>query len=231
MVKHQYEGRETELVWSKFLELFNEKYFPEAGRRQKQVDFLNLKQNDMSVAQYESKFAELSRSKGLGRSKKPYTQGQGSNGMSQQNQRICDRCGRSHSVGYNCDGTARICFKFGKLGHLFAQCRSKGLGGQTPGNGTQEKKLAATQGCVFALPREEAEVAPSVVQGTLLISSVPARVLIDFGSTHSFAAPKLLRCLSISCDPLDAYIAVSTPLGETVVLGDVCRSCEKELDG
>ncbi|XP_028057544.1 uncharacterized protein LOC114261473 [Camellia sinensis] len=61
MVKRQYEGRETELVWSKFLELFNEKYFPEAVRRQKQVDFLNLKQNDMSVAQYEAKFVELSR--------------------------------------------------------------------------------------------------------------------------------------------------------------------------
>ncbi|XP_028066061.1 uncharacterized protein LOC114269008 [Camellia sinensis] len=61
MVKRQYESRETELVWSKFLELFNEKYFPEAVRRQKQVDFLNFKQNDMSVAQYEAKFAELSR--------------------------------------------------------------------------------------------------------------------------------------------------------------------------
>ena len=61
MVKRQYEGRETELVWSKFLELFNEKYFPEAVQRQMPVDFLNLKQNDMSVAQYEAKFAELSR--------------------------------------------------------------------------------------------------------------------------------------------------------------------------
>ncbi|XP_028102655.1 uncharacterized protein LOC114301902 [Camellia sinensis] len=344
MVKRQYEGRETELVWSKFLELFNEKYFPEAVRRQKQVDFLNLKQNDMSVAQYEAKFAELSRyaprqvaieedrvmlfenglrseiyakvailemktysalvSKALlaesgveeekraeeqkakepqnkrlreerqveqrgggsNPSKKPYTQGQVSNGMRQQNRRNCDRCGRSHSVGYNCDGTARICFKCGKPGHLSAQCRSKGLGGQsiaqsfqgqgqrrtfysggfnqkqnngksgttqgqTSGNGTQEKKSTATQGRVYALTREEAEVAPSVVQGTLLISFVPVRVLIDSGSTHSFAAPKFLRCLSIPCEPLDACIAVSTPLGETVVLGDVCRYCEIKLDG
>ncbi|XP_028068870.1 uncharacterized protein LOC114271450 [Camellia sinensis] len=103
--------------------------------------------------------------------------------------------------------------------------------GQTFGNETQEKKSAATQGRVYALTRKEAEVAPSVVQGTLLISSVPARVLIDSGSTHSFAAPKLLRCFSIPCEPLDACIAVSTPLGETLVLGDVCRSCEIELDG
>ena len=50
LVKRQYEGRETELVWSKFLELFNEKYFPKVVRRQKQVDFLYLKQNDMSMA-------------------------------------------------------------------------------------------------------------------------------------------------------------------------------------
>ncbi|XP_028063315.1 uncharacterized protein LOC114266587 [Camellia sinensis] len=61
IVKRQYEGREIELVWSKFLELFNEKYFSETVQRQKQVDFLNLKQNDMTVAQYEAKFVELSR--------------------------------------------------------------------------------------------------------------------------------------------------------------------------
>ncbi|XP_028116368.1 uncharacterized protein LOC114314113 [Camellia sinensis] len=328
MVKRQYESRETELEWSKFLELFNEKYFPKAVRRQKQVDFLNLKQNDMTVTQYEAKFAKLSRyaphqmaieedrvmlfengvrsetyakvailemktcfalvsnkllaEKGIEEekraeeqkakepqnkrlreerqvehrgggnnpSKKPYIQGQVSNGMTQQNRRICDRCGRSHSVGYNCDGTARICFKCGKPGHLSAQCRSKGLGGQsvaqsfqrqgqrrtfysggfnhkqnngksgttqgqTSGNGIQEKKSAATQGRVYALTREEAEASPSVVQGVLLISSVLARVLIDLGSTHSFVAPKFLRCLSIPCEPLNTCVAVSTPLEET----------------
>ncbi|KAL7234119.1 hypothetical protein ACSBR1_017668 [Camellia fascicularis] len=154
----------------------------------------------------------------------------------------------------------------GKPEHLSAQCRPKGLGGQsvaqsfqgqgqrrtffsggfnqkqnnskcgttqgqTSRNGTQEKKSAATQGRVYALTREEAEAAPSVVQGTLLISFVLARVLFDSGSTHSFAAPKFLRCLSIPCEPLEACVAVSTPLGETVLLGDVCRSCEIELDG
>ncbi|XP_028051981.1 uncharacterized protein LOC114256509 [Camellia sinensis] len=292
MVKRQHEGRETELVWSKFLELFNEKYFPEAVRRQKQVDFLNLKQNDISVAQYEAKFAELLRyaphqvaigedrvmlfenglqseiyakvailemktysalvskalqgERGVEEEKRADEQ----NAKEPQNKRLKEERQVEHRGGGSNPSkkpyTQRQC---GKPEHLSAQCRSKGLGGQsvaqssqgqgqrrtfysgsfnqkqnnsksgttqgqTSGNGTQEKKSAATQGRVYALTREKAEVALSVVQG----------------STHSFAAPKFLRCLSIPCEPLDACIAVSTPLGETVVSGDVCRSCEIKLD-
>lgn len=36
-----------------------------------------------------------------------------------------------------------------------------------------------------------------MVQGTLSISNVPARVLFDSGSTRSFAAPRFLHLLPI----------------------------------
>ncbi|GFS46043.1 hypothetical protein Acr_00g0099810 [Actinidia rufa] len=48
-------------IWPKFLEVFNEEYFPEMIRDQKIQEFLNLKQGDMIVVEYNAKFMELSR--------------------------------------------------------------------------------------------------------------------------------------------------------------------------
>ncbi|MBG9689342.1 hypothetical protein ABD91_00070, partial [Lysinibacillus sphaericus] len=49
------------MSWEKFQELFNDKYFPESIRHMKEVEFIKLEQNNMTVSQYEAKFAELSR--------------------------------------------------------------------------------------------------------------------------------------------------------------------------
>ncbi|GFY95462.1 hypothetical protein Acr_10g0008470 [Actinidia rufa] len=48
-------------IWPRFLEVFNEEYFPEMIRDQKIQEFLNLKQGDMIVVEYNAKFMELSR--------------------------------------------------------------------------------------------------------------------------------------------------------------------------
>ncbi|GFY87122.1 hypothetical protein Acr_05g0007610 [Actinidia rufa] len=48
-------------LWPRFLEVFNEEYFPEMVRDQKVQEFLNLKQGNMIVVEYNAKFIELSR--------------------------------------------------------------------------------------------------------------------------------------------------------------------------
>ncbi|GFZ03498.1 hypothetical protein Acr_16g0001220 [Actinidia rufa] len=48
-------------LWPRFLEVFNEEYFPEMVRNQKIQEFLNLKQGNMIVVVYNAKFMELSR--------------------------------------------------------------------------------------------------------------------------------------------------------------------------
>ena len=50
-----------EMSWIEFQELFNEKYFLESIHHMKEVEFINLEQGNMTVSQYEAKFAELSR--------------------------------------------------------------------------------------------------------------------------------------------------------------------------
>ncbi|GFS46068.1 hypothetical protein Acr_00g0099970 [Actinidia rufa] len=48
-------------LWPRFLEVFNEEYFPEMVRDQKIQEFLNLKQGNMIIVVYNAKFMELSR--------------------------------------------------------------------------------------------------------------------------------------------------------------------------
>jgi hypothetical protein len=49
------------VTWARFKTEFLGKYFPEDLRTKKEVEFLNLKQENRSVAEYTAKFEELSR--------------------------------------------------------------------------------------------------------------------------------------------------------------------------
>ena len=49
------------ITWAEFTQAFYNKYFPASFRRAKEREFLNLKQGDLSVAEYEVKFTKLSR--------------------------------------------------------------------------------------------------------------------------------------------------------------------------
>ncbi|RVW68203.1 Transposon Ty3-G Gag-Pol polyprotein [Vitis vinifera] len=49
------------ITWRQFKEAFYKKYFPDSVRRQKVGEFIHLERGDMTVAQYEAKFTELSR--------------------------------------------------------------------------------------------------------------------------------------------------------------------------
>ncbi|KAL8119802.1 hypothetical protein AgCh_017061 [Apium graveolens] len=49
------------ITWERFNQLFLGKYFPRFMENQMEIKFLELKQNNLSVAEYEAKFTELSR--------------------------------------------------------------------------------------------------------------------------------------------------------------------------
>ena len=69
---------------------------------------------------------------------------------------------------------------------------------------------------MYALDHQEADEAGGVVEGTLSISDVPARVFFDSGSTHSFVSPMFAACLVGDVAPLHCILLVSTPVGKTV---------------
>jgi hypothetical protein len=49
------------VTWARFKSEFLRKYFPKDLRTKKEVEFLNLKQENLYVAEYAAKFEELSR--------------------------------------------------------------------------------------------------------------------------------------------------------------------------
>ncbi|CAL9098461.1 unnamed protein product [Musa textilis] len=61
MIKRMSEIKHEPMTWKLFQEKFNDKYFPDCMREQKELEFLNLIQGSMTVTKYESKFTELSR--------------------------------------------------------------------------------------------------------------------------------------------------------------------------
>ncbi|XP_006596744.1 uncharacterized protein LOC114383924 [Glycine soja] len=50
-----------DVTWDVFKRVFLEKYFPEDVRNKKEMEFLELKQENMTVVEYEAKFEELVR--------------------------------------------------------------------------------------------------------------------------------------------------------------------------
>ncbi|XP_072971730.1 uncharacterized protein [Typha angustifolia] len=98
-------------------------------------------------------------------------------------------------------------------------------------NSGASKPRPRAQGRVYALTQEDAEYSPTVVQGTLCISSMPAKVLIDSGATHSFATPAFINRLLIMPEVMDTSRVISTRVVSTICLNHVCKSCMVELEG
>ncbi|XP_074374474.1 uncharacterized protein LOC141714878 [Apium graveolens] len=59
-LKKALEG-EGVVSWDRFTDLFQEKYFPRYMKNQMEIKFLELKQGNLSIADYEAKFTELAR--------------------------------------------------------------------------------------------------------------------------------------------------------------------------
>ena len=56
-------------------------------------------------------------------------------------------------------------------------------------------------------------------------------MLVDLGSTHSFIATLFSESLPIPCEPLPCTFAISTPIGEVIVVREYYPSCELEFGG
>ena len=78
----------------------------------------------------------------------------------------------------------------------------------------------------YAFPRRsEAETSDVVIIGNLLVCDCMASVLFDPGSTFSYVSSTFANGLDLHCELLDIPIRVSTPVGESVIVEKVYRSC------
>ncbi|KAA0041710.1 putative retroelement [Cucumis melo var. makuwa] len=164
----------------------------------------------------------------------------------------CTSCGRNHRG--QCLVGAGVCYQCGQPGHFKKDCsqlnmtvqRDQGVGFQTveqsrvsvvPTEGTSGARQKGVvgrprqQGKVYAMSQQEAEDAPDVITGTILICNVPADVLFDLGATHSFVSSIFLTKLNRMLEPLSEGLAIYTPVGDVLLVNEVLRNCEVLVEG
>jgi hypothetical protein len=139
---------------------------------------------------------------------------------SQKNQmlELCKKCNRVHWGP--CRMATRTCYRCGQFGHFNKDC---------VGEGVAHKPLASARVYMF-VPREQ-EGGSEVVTSTAPILGFEASILFDSGATHSFVSIVFVRLSRLVVRTLELGIAVTTPVGKTVVCKRVVCKCLVSICG
>ncbi|KAL0561497.1 hypothetical protein IC582_001926 [Cucumis melo] len=81
------------------------------------------------------------------------------------------------------------------------------------------------------MTQQEAEDAPDVITGMILICDVPAHVLLDSGATHSFVSSMFLTKLNRMLEPLYEELVICTPVGDVLLVSEVLCDCGVVVEG
>ncbi|TYK06356.1 reverse transcriptase [Cucumis melo var. makuwa] len=139
----------------------------------------------------------------------------------------CVSCGKSYRVeSSSLEGQ-------GVESHTVEQPRISTAAGEGT-SGARQKRVVGRprqQGKVYAMSQQEAEDAPDVITGTILICDVLARVLLDSGATHSFVSSMFLTKLNRMLEPLSEELVICTPVGDVLLVSEVLRDCEVVVEG
>ena len=86
--------------------------------------------------------------------------------------------------------------------------------------------MLGVQGRVYAITPQAESANQPVIQGTFLLSRLWARVLFDYGASHSFIAASIVIELGLEVETLEEPLYVSSPLGIKARIRMICRGCE-----
>ena len=87
--------------------------------------------------------------------------------------------------------------------------------GRGRGQGPQAG-ISGTQGCVYDITPQTKIVDQSVIDDTFLLFHLWARVLFDYGASHSFIIALCVKELGLEVETLEKSLHVSSPLGTRV---------------
>ena len=61
-----------------------------------------------------------------------------------------------------------------------------------------------------------------MIQGMFLLSRLWAKILLDYGASHSFVVASSVDVLGLEVEALDEPLHVSSPLGTRVRIDQIC---------
>ena len=96
--------------------------------------------------------------------------------------------------------------------------------GRDPQAGT-----SGVQGRVYAITPQAESADQPVIQGTFLLSRLWARVLFDFGVSHSLITASVVIELGLEVVTLEEPLYVSYPLWIRARIGMICRGYKLEI--
>ena len=77
----------------------------------------------------------------------------------------------------------------------------------------------------------DADAVANIVEGTLFVYGVEAKILFDPGSTHSFLSPIFAILIDVPVNELEFILIVTTPVGKQVVCSTYHPSCTVKIGG
>ena len=92
-------------------------------------------------------------------------------------------------------------------------------------------KTSLTQGRVYSITQHTEPVDQSVIQGMFLLSHLWAKILFDYGASHSFVVASSVDVLGLKVETLDESLHVSSYLRIGVRIDQICRDYELEILG
>ena len=135
--------------------------------------------------------------------------GQGQNMNTEKKVRNCHHCGKGDHIEKDCWKKAGRCLSCGSTEHQIKDCpkvqtrgNSAGAGSSGQQNRTGSATRARVPARVYAIDKNDVEEDANVVEGTLSIPGIVAKVLTDPGSTRSSAKPGFLKNIGFKTETL-----------------------------
>ncbi|KAI5350358.1 hypothetical protein L3X38_003249 [Prunus dulcis] len=97
---------------------------------------------------------------------------------------------------------------------------------------TVEKKSGQfTQGRVYVMGNVTDQIEPKTIEGMFLVFNSWVEVLFDCGATHSFISTSFASMLELDSENMKTSLLIGSPLGGSLEVDKVCRSCMIEMSG
>ncbi|GJU98207.1 putative reverse transcriptase domain-containing protein [Tanacetum coccineum] len=147
----------------------------------------------------------------------------------------CYKCGALNHMSKDFKKPMILCYNCNQLGHKSNECPNPKAIEAKPLKSIKEEEVEKTgiptpTAQAYMMATEEDKVVRNVVTGTILVNSIPARVLYDSGASISFVSFEFSKNLSTPPNKLPFPLEVEIAGNEIVVVSKVYRDVEIEID-